>query len=202
MRDDELLERARAGDETAFALLYERHRDVIFRFAYRMTLDVGIAEDLVHDTFLSLIRDSGRFDPTRASLRTYLSATIRNLALTQRRRRPPNTSSEDMAEWAPATRATNPLHVLLIDELADHVQRALTALPTLQREAVVLFECEELSLAETAAIVGADVGTVKARLHRARERLRRALAPYLDQADRLGTARAVPSGTPRRRVEP
>ena len=49
----------------------------------------------------------------------------------------------------------------------------------MQREALILFEYEELSLAEIALIVGADVGTVKARLHRARQRLRRSLAPYL-----------------------
>jgi RNA polymerase sigma-70 factor (ECF subfamily) len=51
-------------------------------------------------------------------------------------------------------------------------------LPVLQREAIVLFEFEELSLEEVAAAVGSDVGTVKSRLHRARERLRRSLGPY------------------------
>jgi len=50
----------------------------------------------------------------------------------------------------------------------------------LQREVVVLFEYEEQSLVEIAAIVGADVGTVKSRLHRGRECLRRELAPYLN----------------------
>jgi RNA polymerase sigma-70 factor (ECF subfamily) len=53
-------------------------------------------------------------------------------------------------------------------------------LPPLQREALVLFEFEELSLAEIAEVVGADTGTVKARLHRARQRLKRILAPYMN----------------------
>jgi len=59
------------------------------------------------------------------------------------------------------------------------VRRAVEELPPLQREAFVLFEYEELPLAEIAAIVGADAGAVKARLHRARQHLKRRLAPYL-----------------------
>jgi RNA polymerase sigma-70 factor (ECF subfamily) len=60
----------------------------------------------------------------------------------------------------------------------DAVHSAVAALPLLQREAVVLFEFEGLSLEEVAAAAGCDAGTVKSRLFRARERLRRALAPY------------------------
>ncbi len=65
------------------------------------------------------------------------------------------------------------------------MRRAIAGLELLQREALILFEYEELTLAEIAAIVEADVGTVKSRLHRARERLRKVLAPYFK--DRLKT---------------
>jgi RNA polymerase sigma-70 factor (ECF subfamily) len=58
------------------------------------------------------------------------------------------------------------------------VLRAIDDLSPLQREALVLFEYEELTLGEIAIVVGADVGTVKARLHRARQSLKRQLAPY------------------------
>ncbi|HEV7375763.1 MAG TPA: sigma factor-like helix-turn-helix DNA-binding protein, partial [Pyrinomonadaceae bacterium] len=57
-------------------------------------------------------------------------------------------------------------------------RRAIDGLPPLQREALLLFEYEELALSEIATVVGADIGTVKARLHRARQRLKRQLAPY------------------------
>jgi RNA polymerase sigma-70 factor (ECF subfamily) len=67
---------------------------------------------------------------------------------------------------------------MIAAEVSEAVQAALDLLPPLQREAIVLFEFEELSLEETAAVVGADIGTVKSRLHRARERLRRSLAGY------------------------
>ena len=72
-----------------------------------------------------------------------------------------------------------PLHKLLDEELAVAVRKAIEELPPLQREALVLFEYEELPLREIAAVVGADVGTVKARLHRARQSLKQKLAPYL-----------------------
>ena len=64
-------------------------------------------------------------------------------------------------------------------ELSVIVQKAIAELPPLQREAVILFEFEDLSLAEIAEVVNADVGTVKSRLHRAREKLRVLLEPYM-----------------------
>jgi RNA polymerase sigma-70 factor, ECF subfamily len=60
------------------------------------------------------------------------------------------------------------------------VRAAVEALPPLQREAVVLFEYQEMSLVDIAAVCDVDVGTVKSRLHRGRERLRRTLAPLLE----------------------
>ena len=71
-----------------------------------------------------------------------------------------------------------PVRQVLDRELSGEVQRAIANLPPLQREALILFEYEELSLAEVAAIVDADVGTVKGRLFRARAGLRQELAQY------------------------
>ncbi len=61
------------------------------------------------------------------------------------------------------------------------MREAVEALPPLQREAIVLFEYEEMSLVEIATIADADIGTIKSRLHRARERLRRSLAPWMTE---------------------
>jgi RNA polymerase sigma-70 factor (ECF subfamily) len=68
---------------------------------------------------------------------------------------------------------------LLEAERSELVAAAMAQLPMLQREAIVLFTFEELSLEEIAKITGADAGAIKSRLHRARESLRRALAPLL-----------------------
>ena len=74
---------------------------------------------------------------------------------------------------------------LISAERAELVSRAIGELPALQREALILFEYEDLSLDETATVTGVEVGTVKARLHRARQALRRRLAPLLaDCAER------------------
>jgi len=67
---------------------------------------------------------------------------------------------------------------VLDSELSSQVEQAIASLAPLQREALVLFEYEDLSLAEIAAVVGADVGTVKSRLFRARETMRQRLAKY------------------------
>ena len=71
-------------------------------------------------------------------------------------------------------------------EAATAVERAVAALPLLEREALILFQYEGLTLAEIAEVVGAEVGTVKGRLHRARERLRIELAPYRRVGERNG----------------
>jgi RNA polymerase sigma-70 factor (ECF subfamily) len=177
--DEALVARAARGDEGAFLALYERYRDAIYRFAYRLLGSSALAEDVTHDCFLGLLRRPRAFDPARASLRTYLYAAARNLALKQFRRPRVEVTLEELQSEPRAADAQQPLRQLLAAELSEAVRRAVVNLPPLQREALVLFEYEGLSLAEVASVVEADVGTVKARLARARENLRRQLAPYL-----------------------
>jgi RNA polymerase sigma-70 factor (ECF subfamily) len=178
--DGDVLLRACSGDEGAFIDLYERHRRPLFRFAYRMLGSVSSAEDVTHECFVFLLTQPGRFDPERAPLRTFLWGVVRNLALKQLRQRGHDTTHELPESWErEPTEPAAPLRQLLDKERSEAVQEAVAALPPLQREVIVLFEYEGQSLAEIAAVVAADTGTVKARLHRARERLRRALASQL-----------------------
>ncbi len=173
MDDSVLIERAQSGDERAFADLYRRHRDVVFRFAYRLRASVEDAEDLTQQCFMELLR--ARFDPARgAALRTFLLAIVRNLALKQLRRPEHELIVEDVA-----ADSRGALDQAIASELGQAVREAVATLPHLQREALVLFEYERLSLAEIAAVLGTDVGVIKARLSRARERLRRRLAPLV-----------------------
>jgi RNA polymerase sigma-70 factor (ECF subfamily) len=178
MTDERLLARASRGDEAAFLALYEHHRDPVFRFAYRLLGSVELAEDVAHDCFLSLLRKPEGFDPARASLRTYLLAAARNLAMKHFRGLRGRDALEDLTEEPVLAESLGPLRQLLDEELSEVVRRCIEELPPLQREALVLFEYEELMLSEIATIVGADVGTVKARLYRARQRLKQQLAPY------------------------
>ncbi len=176
--DERLLEQAAGGDGTAFQILYERYRDPIFRFAYRLLGSVEAAEDIAHDCFLSLIKEPGRFDPERASLRTYMYAAARNLAAKRYNSFARETAIDAVADELHVAESQGPMAHVLDNELTGEVERAIASLPPLQREALVLFEYEDLSLAEIAAVVGAESNTVKARLFRAREKLRVRLDRY------------------------
>ncbi len=178
LSDEQLLRQARTGEEAAFQTLYERFRLPLFRFAYRLLGTSEAAEDAVHDCFLSLINDSTRFDSGRASLRTYMFAAARNQAFKRLAQRNGEEELSDVggAEAAHAHQMAEPLRRVLEAEVTAEVQGAIAGLPALQREAIVLFEYEELSLAEIAEVAGTDVGTIKSRLHRARRALRRTLA--------------------------
>ena len=191
IKDELLLQRAGEGDQAAFRELYERHRLPVFRFAYRLLGSIETAEDVTHDCFLSLIRRPDSFDPERASLRTYLFAAARNLAMKHFRRLGREESLDELAESQVASSKQEPLRHVLREELENQVRDAVLALPPLQREAVVLFEYEDLSLSEIAAITQSDVGAVKARLHRAREGLRRMLRPYLNVNSELNSSREI-----------
>ena len=185
--DEHLLQRAGAGDEVAFQQVYERHRNAVFRFAYRLSGNIETAEDLTHDCFLGLIKRVGGFDSRRASLRTYLFGTTRNLWLKQLRTLDRERALEEFDENEFVVVGHAPLRRILDNELSMLVAEAVAALPVLQREALVLFEYEGISLNEIASVVNSDVGTVKSRLRRAREGLRKSLQPYLNTSREIVT---------------
>ena len=168
-----LLAQARRGDEAAFLALYQRYRLPAFRFAYRLTSSAAAAEDIVQECFLALLGGAA-FDHRQGALRTYLLGIARHLAW--KRVRLVERETEEADDRAGDL---DPLRDLLASERAALVERAVAALPLLQREALILFQYEELSMEEIATITGVDVGAVKARLFRARESLRRRLAPLL-----------------------
>ncbi|HEY9401972.1 MAG TPA: sigma-70 family RNA polymerase sigma factor [Pyrinomonadaceae bacterium] len=184
--DESLLARARAGDEDAFLSIYTRHRAGLYRFACRLLGDATAAEDVTHDCFLSLLKHPERFDATRgATLKTYLFAAVRNLSLKQFRRAAHETLLDEAAHEQSAPAAEQPLSRMLEAELSAAVRLAVESLPALQREVLILFEFENLSLQEIAVVVEAEVNTVKSRLARARAGVRRALAPQLERRAEL-----------------
>jgi RNA polymerase sigma-70 factor, ECF subfamily len=189
--DELLLNKAGEGDQAAFLELYDRYREPIFRFAYRLLGSVEIAEDVTHDCFLSLIRKPENFRPERASLKTYLYAAARNLALKHFRSQDREAGLDEVTEEPKDSPRRGPLRKLLDEELATQVREAVFSLPPLQREALILFEYEGLSLNEVAEIAGTDAGAVKARLYRAREGLRRMLRPYLESNRELNSGREI-----------
>jgi RNA polymerase sigma-70 factor (ECF subfamily) len=157
--------------------VFEDHKDAVYDFALRMTASEAMAEDVAQDCFVELLRHPAGFDEKRGSLRTYLFGMTRNLV--HRRWRADGRlvlgedSFEDEQSYSPDFTAGS---------IAAMVRKAVQSLPVLQREAVLLFEYEGFTLEEIANIAIVDVGTVKSRLHRARERLRQMLAPLRNES--------------------
>jgi RNA polymerase sigma-70 factor (ECF subfamily) len=154
---------------TEFRSAFHEHKDAVYRFAWRMCGSPVVAEDIAQEVFLTLLRQPGRFDPARGALRSFLLAIARNLALKRWR----DDSRLDVLEDQFAAPAVD----LEGREAADAVSAAVASLPPLQREVLILAQYEELSLEEIARAVDAEIGTVKSRLHRARENLKQMLAP-------------------------
>jgi len=178
LSDEHLLQATAAGDEDAFLEIYRRYQDRVYHFAYRMTGSAEAARDVTHSCFASLLEAPRRYRGQRAGLGTYLCAAARNQSLSHARR----TWREPSLGHAPdsrPSRAPTPLELLLEDERGRVVREALLALAPLHREVLILAEYDELDMATIAEIVGAEVGAVKVRLHRARQKLRRALEGYM-----------------------
>jgi len=178
--DAALLDRARRGDEQAFAAIVERYEGRVAATAIGMLGPGADAEEVGLEAFVRLYRSLDRFRG-EASLSTYLTRITVNLALTEIERRKRWFDRFRSIEEAPADAvgvAGKPDDVL--DRLGrerelDRVHRALDRLPADQRAVVVLRWLDGLSTRETARILGAAEGTVMSRLKRAMDRLRREL---------------------------
>jgi RNA polymerase sigma-70 factor (ECF subfamily) len=156
--------------DAEFEAVFHEHKDAVYRFAWRMTSSPEAAEDIAQDVFLSFLRRPDGFDPVRGTLRSFLLGAVRNLALKRWR------GESRWSELDDERLLAEPFDITSGD-IAEIVGAAVGALPPLQREALILSEYEEMSLEEIGKVVQAEVGTVKSRLHRARENLRRMLAP-------------------------
>ncbi len=178
--DAQLLGATAGGDEEAFVEIHRRYQGRVYRFAFRMTGSPEAARDVTHSCFASLLEAPRRYQQHRADLGTYLCAAARNQSLRHARRTWREGAMSGSVDLQPS-RGPSPLELLLAEERGRIVRDALLALAPLHREVLILAEYEELDLAAIAEIVGAEVGAVKVRLHRARQRLRRALEGYMDR---------------------
>lgn len=184
--DADLLRRTGTGDRDAFALLYRRHHVVVFRFARLMTGSTAMAEDVVQDVFLSLMRDPGRYDDARGSLTSYLYGAARYCTRRRLARERRLVALDAVAarpdDGSPSADVCGEL--VRRDEILQ-LRRAVLSLPSRYREVVVLCDLQDVSYGDAAATIGCPLGTVRSRLHRARH----LLAVKLRRSD--GSARAA-----------
>lgn len=187
-----LVELCRLGDPQAFARLVALHEGMVYGLAARLLGDSEEAKDLAQDVFLQIFRMLGRFEG-RSSLKTWIYRIVvnqcRNRQRWWRRRRRERSCPLDSLARADEARlaadeASGPYQALHRLELAQRVQAALLKVSFEHRAILLLREVEGLSCEEIAAALGLAEGTVKSRLARARESLRRLLLPYLQEEER------------------
>lgn len=173
VRDEWLVLAARGGDVAAFESLIHRWRPVMTRHAWRLTGDADGAADVTQESCLAVVRGLGRLhDP--ATFGVWVLRIVSNKAADwvrrrerERRRQPPATSATpDTLPDLGSRRQTAP------DDRTALIRQAVKRLPVHLRSVVGLYYAEGLSVAETAAALGVPPGTIKSRLHEARQRLK------------------------------
>ncbi len=186
-RDRADMERLAAGHDAALNDLMERHATPVFQFLCRRLNNEEDANDLAQETFVRVFRASASFR-TNEKFTTWLYAIAANLARNQFRwrSRHPNVSLEAEAEPGDGSLAGTlpakdppPGDQALAAERAAAVRSAVNALPEDLREAIVLCEWEEHTVADAAAILDTTPKAVESRLYRARQILRKHLSKWL-----------------------
>ena len=161
--DRQLLADLAAGVEDGFVELYRRRQADVYRFAFAMARSRTFAQDVTQEVFLNVLENAARFDRDKGSVRAWLLGCARHKVLDRLRleRRWTDAMPPEAAEFDQDER-------LLADQRVERLHAALARLPVEYREALVLCELEDLSYAETAAVLGCPLGTVRSRLHRGR----------------------------------
>jgi RNA polymerase sigma-70 factor, ECF subfamily len=175
--------RAMAGDDAAFAVLVQRYQVGLYNLASRMVRDRELARDLTQDIFLRVHRSLGRYDPVYP-FKSWIYRVASNLCIDTIRRKRLATISLDapvsLGEGETTTRdvrdpGADPHAELESADRARILTDALNHLPEAQRLVLLLRHQRDLSYEEIAITLDVPLGTVKARIHRAREALRRIL---------------------------
>ena len=173
MTELELVERARAGDQRAFRSLYDMNVDRIYRLAYRMAGEDDLAMDFTQEAFL---RAWNRLDQFRgdAAFSTWLHSITVSVALNGLRKVDRHRKRERSLEDAPPVAARERISE---PGVRDRIQTAVDDLPEIYRTVFLMHDLEGFNHGEIAEALGVAEGTSKARLSRARSKLRETLGP-------------------------
>ena len=175
--DAELLALMRRGEPGAFAALMRQNNRRLYRLARSIVRDESEAEDVVQETYFRALANLDGFRG-EASLTTWLSRIAANEALGRLRRRRPTVELSQAANVVqlPGADAINPESAAARREVRRVIERAVDDLPANFRTVFMLRAVEQMSIDETAALLGIPPETVKTRFHRANRLLRQALS--------------------------
>ena len=176
--DAELLALMRRGEPAAFAALMRQNNRRLYRLARSIVRDESEAEDVVQETYVRALAHLDEFRG-EASLTTWLARIAANEALGRLRRRRPTVDLAQVENVValPGLGATiNPENAAARREIRRVIERAIDELPANFRTVFMLRAVEQMSIGETAALLGIPAETVKTRFHRANRQLRQALS--------------------------
>ncbi|WP_019640690.1 RNA polymerase sigma factor SigW [Paenibacillus fonticola] len=180
--DARLVKLARQGDQESFADLVDLYKDKIFHLAYRMLLNRHEAEDIVQESFLRVYKNWERYDE-KQKFSTWLYRIATNLCIDRLRKRKPNyyldaemNDQEGLDGYTliPGDERT-PESEYLLSETQQTIHHAIDGLPAKYKSVIILRYLQELSLSEISEVLDMPVTTVKTRLHRGRDFLRKKL---------------------------
>lgn len=193
--DEALMILYQKGEVRAFEILLERHRKPVYNFILRFVGSRELAEDLLQDTFLRVIKGAADYQQ-KAKFTTWLYTIARNLCVDQSRRKKhrkaasldqPMTQSDDsgtLMDVIPGKDMPSDRKVVS-RQLHLTIHRAIDSLPAEQREVFLMREFLDMPFKEIAAIVNEPENTVKSRMRYALEKLRLELDEYKDMAKAL-----------------
>lgn len=186
LSDQEVIEHARRGRQSAFRALIGRYERPVFSLIYRLVRDRERAEDLAQDTFIKVLNHLDRYDPSY-KFSSWIFKIAHNTALDHLRRKQPEVLSihgsphAQTADEIEATTVTpvsgdeSPEDFTASRELGTEIERAIGTLRPEYRTAIILCHVEGRPYDEIAQIMDVPLGTVKTFIHRARNELRKQL---------------------------
>ena len=171
-----VVERLRRGDADAFDEVYAAFNVRLFTFLVRLSRRRDVAEDLLEETWLRLVKHARRLRPD-TRLGASLFTVARNLHISYHRSRMLEDSAATslIALWPFSVERSSPFEAAAASELERRIERALAALPAASREVLLLVAVAGLSHSDAADVCGVTPETLRQRLHRARESLANAL---------------------------
>jgi len=179
----DLIQRCQAGDEAAFADLFEQYKNLVYKTAYLMLGNTEEAEDALQDVFLRVYQSLTTFQPAKAAFTTWLYRLTVNHCLNRRRER--RLVTLPLTEIASLTDSTPASSERLANE--QMIQQALKRLSDKQRAVIILRYYWELPYIEISQILEIPLGTVRSRLSTAMKALQQDLSTY-----KKGTSPSLP----------
>ena len=170
----DLITRFKGGDLSGFEELVRKYQDRVYNLCRYMIQDTQDAQDAAQDAFLKAYQNLKAFKPD-ASLYTWLYRIAVNTCLDYKKKSCPEQAEDESVIDDLASTDASPEQRYQSKEIGRAIQAALQKLPEPLRAAIVLKEIEELSYEEIAVVLDTALGTVKSRISRAREELRRLL---------------------------